>query len=201
MIGRIRGTLISLDEYTVLVDVAGIGYELDVTANTLSALPGVGQDVVLFTHMSVREDAHSLYGFETRGERDLFRTLIKISGVGPKLALNLLSGMDVVDLARCIRDSDIARLVKLPGVGRKTAERLVVELKDRIERLVLIPEITRPKVADAARHVIEEAERALIKLGYRPAEASRAIGSAYVQGQSTEDVVRIALKRMIGQEA
>ncbi len=201
MIGRIRGTLISLDEYTVLVDVAGIGYELDVTANTLSALPGVGQDVVLFTHMSVREDAHSLYGFETRGERDLFRTLIKISGVGPKLALNLLSGMDVVDLARCIRDSDIARLVKLPGVGRKTAERLVVELKDRIERLVLIPEITRPKVADAARHVIEEAERALIKLGYRPAEASRAIGNAYVQGQSTEDVVRIALKRMIGQEA
>lgn len=201
MIGRIRGTLISLDEYTVLVDVAGIGYELDVTANTLSALPGVGQDVVLFTHMSVREDAHSLYGFETRGERDLFRTLIKISGVGPKLALNLLSGMDVVDLARCIRDSDIARLVKLPGVGRKTAERLVVELKDRIERLVLIPEITRPKVADAARYVIEEAERALIKLGYRPAEASRAIGSAYVQGQSTEDVVRIALKRMIGQEA
>jgi Holliday junction DNA helicase RuvA len=201
MIGRIRGKLISLDELTVLVDVAGIGYELDVTANTLSALPGIGHDVVLFTHLSVREDAHSLYGFESRGERDLFRTLIKISGVGPKLALNLLSGMDVVDLARCIRDSDVARLVKLPGVGRKTAERLVVELKDRIERLVLIPELSRPKVAEAGRHVIEEAERALIKLGYRPAEASRAIGSAYVQGQSTEDVVRIALKRMIGQEA
>ena len=201
MIGRIRGKLISLDELTVLVDVAGIGYELDVTANTLSTLPGVGHDVILFTHLSVREDAHSLYGFESRGERDLFRTLIKISGVGPKLALNLLSGMDVVDLARCIRDSDVARLVKLPGVGRKTAERLVVELKDRIERLVLIPEIARPKVAEAGRHVIEEAERALIKLGYRPAEASRAIGSAYVQGQSTEDVVRIALKRMIGQEA
>ncbi|HTK98241.1 MAG TPA: Holliday junction branch migration protein RuvA [Pseudomonadales bacterium] len=201
MIGRIRGKLISLDEHTVLVDVAGIGYELDVTANTLSKLPGVGHDVVLFTHLSVREDAHSLYGFESHGERDLFRILIKISGVGPKLALNLLSGMDVVDLARCIRDSDIARLVKLPGVGRKTAERLVVELKDRIERLVLIPDVTRPKVADATRHVIEEAERALIKLGYRPAEASRAVGNAYVQGQSTEDVVRIALKRMIGQEA
>ncbi len=153
MIGRIRGKLISLDELTVLVDVAGIGYELDVTANTLSALPGIGHDVVLFTHLSVREDAHSLYGFESRGERDLFRTLIKISGVGPKLALNLLSGMDVVDLARCIRDSDVARLVKLPGVGRKTAERLVVELKDRIERLVLIPELARPKVAEAGRHV------------------------------------------------
>jgi Holliday junction DNA helicase RuvA len=201
MIGRIRGKLISLDEHTVLVDVAGIGYELDVTASTLSTLPGVGQDVVLFTHQSVREDAHSLYGFESRGERDLFRTLIKISGVGPKLALNVLSGMDVIDLARCIRDSDIARLVRLPGVGRKTAERLVVELKDRIERLVPIPEVARPKVSDATRHVIEEAERALIKLGYRPAEASRAIGGAYVQGQSTEDVVRTALKRMIGQEA
>jgi Holliday junction DNA helicase RuvA len=201
MIGRIRGTLISLDEHTVLVDVAGIGYELDVTANTLSTLPGVGHDVLLFTHLSIREDAHSLYGFESRGERDLFRTLIKISGVGPKLALNLLSGIDVIELARCIRDSDIARLVKLPGVGRKTAERLVVELKDRIERLVAIPALVRPKASDATRHVIEEAERALIKLGYRPAEASRAIGSAYVQGQSTEDVVRIALRRMVGQEA
>jgi len=193
--------LISLDEHTVLVDVAGIGYELDVTANTLSTLPGVGHDVLLFTHLSIREDAHSLYGFESRGERDLFRTLIKISGVGPKLALNLLSGIDVIELARCIRDSDIARLVKLPGVGRKTAERLVVELKDRIERLVAIPALVRPKASDATRHVIEEAERALIKLGYRPAEASRAIGSAYVQGQSTEDVVRIALRRMVGQEA
>ena len=193
--------MISLDEHTVLVDVAGIGYELDVTANTLSTLPGVGHDVVLFTHLSIREDAHSLYGFESRGERDLFRTLIKISGVGPKLALNLLSGIDVIELARCIRDSDIARLVKLPGVGRKTAERLVVELKDRIERLVAIPALVRPKASDATRHVIEEAERALIKLGYRPAEASRAIGSAYVQGQSTEDVVRIALRRMVGQEA
>jgi Holliday junction DNA helicase RuvA len=201
MIGRIRGKLVSLDEQTVLVDVAGIGYELEVTANTLSLLPGVGHDVVLFTHLSIREDAHALYGFESVGERDLFRTLIKISGVGPKLALNLLSGMDVVDLARCIRDSDVARLVKLPGVGRKTAERLVVELKDRIERLVLIPDVKRPKTGDKARQVIEEAEKALIALGYRPAEASRAIGNAYITGSSTEDVVRSALRRMAGQEA
>jgi holliday junction DNA helicase RuvA len=201
MIGRIRGRLVALDENTVLIDVGGVGYELEVTANTLSALPGVGQDVVLFTHLSIREDAHSLFGFDSQGERDLFRTLIKISGVGPKLALNLLSGMGVVDLARCIRDSDVARLVKLPGVGRKTAERLVVELKDRIERLVPIPSGARPKVAEATRQIIEEAERALIALGYRPAEASRAIGNAYVQGHSTEDVVRSALKRMAGQEA
>ena len=134
MIGRIRGNLVSRDEHTVLVDVAGVGYELEVTPNTLSTLPAIGHDVVLFTHLSIREDAHSLFGFVSVGERDLFRTLIKISGVGPKLALTLLSGMDVADLARCIRDSDVARLVKLPGIGRKTAERLVVELKDRIDK-------------------------------------------------------------------
>jgi len=201
MIGRIRGKLVLLDEHTILVDVGGIGYELEVTANTLSTLPRVGQDVVLFTHLSIREDAHSLFGFVSVGERDLFRTLIKISGVGPKLALNLLSGMDVVDLARCIRDADVARLVKLPGVGRKTAERLVVELKDRIDRLVRIPDEMRPRAGDTTRQVIEEAERALIQLGYRPAEASRAIGIAYVQGQSTEEVVRRALKSMAVQEA
>jgi len=202
MIGRIRGKLISLDEHTILVDVGGVGYEMEVTANTLAALPGVGQDVVVHTHLSIREDAHSLFGFASVGERDLFRTLIKINGVGPKLALALLAGMDVADLARCIRDADVARLVKLPGIGRKTAERLVVELRDRIEDLVTIPEAVRPPTREpATRLVIEEAERALIQLGYRPAEASRAIGGAYLEGHSTEDVVRIALKRMVRQEA
>jgi Holliday junction DNA helicase RuvA len=202
MIGRIRGKLISLDEHTILVDVGGVGYEMEVTANTLAALPGVGHDVVVHTHLSVREDAHSLFGFASSSERDLFRTLIKINGVGPKLALTLLAGLDVVELARCIRDGDVARLVKLPGIGKKTAERLVVELKDRIEKLVMIPDVSRPRAVDGAtRIVIEEAERALIQLGYRPAEASRAIGGAYVQGHSTEDVVRIALKRMARQEA
>src|SRR5262245_5053954 len=202
MIGRIRGKLISLDEHTILVDVGGVGYEMEVTANTLAALPGVGHDVIVHTHLSVREDAHSLFGFASSSERDLFRTLIKINGVGPKLALTLLAGLDVVELARCIRDGDVARLVKLPGIGKKTAERLVVELKDRIDKLVTIPDVARPRAVEGAtRIVIEEAERALIQLGYRPAEASRAIGGAYVQGHSTEDVVRIALKRMARQEA
>ena len=202
MIGRIRGKLISLDEHTILVDVGGVGYEMEVTANTLAALPGVGHDVVVHTHLSVREDAHSLFGFASASERDLFRTLIKINGVGPKLALTLLAGLDVVELARCIRDADVARLVKLPGIGKKTAERLVVELKDRIEKLVAIPDVVRPRAAEpATRLVIEEAERALIQLGFRPAEASRAIGGAYEHGHSTEDVVRIALKRMARQEA
>jgi len=202
MIGRIRGKLVSLDEQTILVDVGGVGYEMEVTANTLAALPGVGHDVVVHTHLSIREDAHLLFGFASVGERDLFRTLIKINGVGPKLALALLAGMDVADLARCIRDADVARLVKLPGIGKKTAERLVVELRDRIEHLVAIPEAVRPHAREGAtRLVIEEAERALIQLGYRPAEATRAIGGAYIEGHSTEDVVRIALKRMVRQEA
>jgi len=201
MIGRIRGKLVSLDEHAVLVDVAGVGYELEVTPDTLSALPGVGQDVVLHTHLTIRDDAHLLYGFATLAERDLFRLLIKVSGVGPKLALALLAGLDASDLARCIRDSDVARLVKLPGIGRKTAERLVVELRDRIEHLVRVPDGTRARPNGAARQVLEEAERALIALGYRPAEASRAVSNAYVNGHSTEDVVRAALKNMTVQEA
>jgi holliday junction DNA helicase RuvA len=201
MIGRIRGKLVALDEHAILVDVAGVGYELEVTPNTVSALPPLGQDVVLHTHLSIRDDAHLLYGFDSVGERDLFRLLIRISGVGPKLALTLLSGMDVADLARCIRDSDVARLVKLPGIGRKTAERLVVELRDRIDRLVRVPDEARPRVGAGARHVLEEAERALIALGYRPAEATRAVGNAYISGNSTEDVVRAALKNMATQEA
>jgi Holliday junction DNA helicase RuvA len=201
MIGRIRGKLVALDEHTVLVDVAGVGYELEVTTNTRSALPAVGHDVVLFTHLSIREDAHSLYGFLGPGERDLFRTLIRISGVGPKLALNLLSGMDIVDLARCIRDGEIARLVKLPGIGRKTAERLVVELKDRIGQLVRIPDAAVATRGSDVRRIVGEAEAALVSLGYRPAEASRAIGAVYVDGESTEEVVRRALKSMAAQEA
>jgi Holliday junction DNA helicase RuvA len=200
MIGRLRGKLVSMDEHAILVDVAGVGYELEVTPNTLSTLPGVGHDVALHTHLSIRDDAHLLYGFGTLSERDLFRLLIKISGVGPKLALTLLSGMGVADLARCIRDSDVARLVKLPGIGRKTAERLVVELRDRIDHLV-VSDGARPRASDVTRQVLEEAERALIALGYRPAEASRAVGNAYSTGKSTEDVVRAALKSMAVQEA
>lgn len=202
MIGRIRGKLVSLDEHAVLVDVAGVGYELEVTPDTLSALPGIGQDVVLHTHLTIRDDAHLLYGFATLAERDLFRLLIKVSGVGPKLALTLLAGMDVGALARCIRDSDTARLVKLPGIGRKTAERIILELRDRIEHLVVrAPDGARPRPNDAVKQVLEEAERALIALGYRPTEASRAVGNAYVNGHSTEDVVRAALKNMTVQEA
>ena len=201
MIGRIRGQLLVRDEDAILVDVAGVAYEIEVTPNTLAALPALGADVALHTHLCIREDAHLLFGFASVEERDLFRQLIKVGGIGPRLALVLLSGMGVADLARCIRDADVARLVKLPGVGRKTAERLVVELRDRIDALVRVPVAAAPAETAAGRQVLEEAELALVRLGYRPAEASRAVGNAYSEGQSIEEVVRAALKSMAVQGA
>ena len=201
MIGRIRGQLLVRDEDAILVDVAGVAYEIEVTPNTLAALPALGADVALHTHLCIREDAHLLFGFASVEERDLFRQLIKVGGIGPRLALVLLSGMGVADLARCIRDADVARLVKLPGVGRKTAERLVVELRDRIDALVRVPVAAASAETAAGRQVLEEAELALVRLGYRPAEASRAVGNAYSEGQSIEEVVRAALKSMAVQGA
>jgi len=200
VIGRLRGSLLAIDEHCIVVDAAGVGYEVDVTTATRAVLPRVGETVQLYTHLSVREDAHTLFGFHSSLERDLFRMLIKVSNVGPRLALTLLSGIDAEDLVACVRDNDIARLVKLPGIGRKTAERLVIELKDRIDRLAVAPRAAGgPSRRNGASRIVEEAESALVQLGYRPAEASRAVNGAYEDGLSTEDVVRRALQRMVAQ--
>ncbi|KGE77194.1 Holliday junction branch migration protein RuvA, partial [Halomonas salina] len=131
MIGRLRGTLIDKQPPWLLLDVAGVGYELEASMTTLVALPGVGEDVVLHTHLTVRDDAHLLYGFAREQERALFRALIKVNGVGPKLALAILSGMDEDAFIRCVMDDDVKSLTRLPGVGKKTAERLIVEMRDR----------------------------------------------------------------------
>jgi len=195
MIGRIKGVLAARDESVIVVDVSGVGYEIEVTAAVRTALPALGAGVTLFTHLVVREDAHALFGFHTLGERDLFRSLIKVAGIGPKLALTLLSGMDLRDFARCVRDGDVGRLVALPGVGRKTAERLIMELKDRIDRLIGAPAAPR-REHGGGRQAVEEAEQALIALGYRPTEAMRAVDGAFEPGSSTEDLVRAALKRI-----
>jgi Holliday junction DNA helicase RuvA len=195
MIGRIKGILAAREESTILVDVAGVGYEVEVTAAVSAALPAVGEPLVVYTHLVVREDAHALFGFHTIGERNLFRSLIRVAGIGPKLALTLLSGIDAVEFARCVRDGDTARLTALPGVGRKTAERLVVELKDRIERMIGVPALLR-REPEAGRKAVEEAERALIALGYRPAEAIRALDGLLDPNRSTEEIVRAALKRI-----
>jgi Holliday junction DNA helicase RuvA len=200
VIGRIRGQLLAVEESIAIIDVNGVGYEVEVAESMLLTMTAVGQPIELYTHLSVREDAHSLFGFTTAAERDLFRTLIKVSGVGPKLALALLSGMPAAEFARCVRDNDIARLVKLPGVGKKTAERLVVELKDRIARWVLDGSAPGSGAPPGSRE-LEEAKGALLALGYRASEADRALRGDFEPGTATGDLIRLALRRMSVQEA
>lgn len=199
MIGRIRGQLAATHPPEILVDVGGIGYELQVPMTTLFQLPPLGGDVVLLTHMVVREDAQQLYGFAIEQDRRLFRELIKVSGVGPRLALTLLSGMDAHAFARCLERDDVKALVALPGVGRKTAERLLVEMRDKAGKWLgeLAPE---PGTADEAMPVAatdarEEAEQALIALGYKPAEAAKWVaGVDESEAQTSADIIRMALR-------
>ncbi len=194
MIGRIRGQLVEISGNAVLVDVGGVGYELEVTVGTLSQLPQMKKQdhpVALYTHFVVREDAQQLYGFASRDERDLFRALIRITGVGPKLALALISSVSLVELSACVQAGDVAVLTRVPGVGRKTAERLLVELKDKLPALSP-QEIALAQGADG--QAAGEAEEALVALGYRPAEAARMIGGVKNDGASTEEMVRAALR-------
>ncbi len=209
MIGRLTGTLRAIDETLVLIDVAGVGYEVEITAAMLAALPPAGQPLELCTHLVIREDAHHLFGFVNVAERELFRTLIRVTGVGPRMAMGLLSGMRAAEFAQCVADSDIARLIRLPGVGRKTAERLVVELRDRMPPMLSMgraeagdTSVERGgETAAGTRHAIVEAEGALIALGYRPVEASRAVSGAWRDGISVEELVRGALRGMVAAES
>ena len=195
MIGRIRGELIEKRAPEILVDCGGVGYEVLVPMTTLYQLPATGAQVTLLTHFVVREDAQQLYGFIDEQTRSLFRDLIKVNGVGPKLALTVLSGVDVSEFVALVLAGDSAALVKLPGVGKKTAERLVIEMRDRLKDYetpsVGVAPSTRK--ADAG----SEAEEALIALGYKPQEATRAIASVAADGMSVEDIIRQALKAMI----
>ena len=197
MIGRVSGTLLHKRGTEVLVDVGGLGYELQVPMTTLFQLPAPGEAITLITHHAVREDAHTLYGFAAERDRELFRHLIRVSGVGPKLALTILSGMDGDSFARAVRAGDLTSLVALPGVGKKTAERLLVEMRDRLaDWLDDTPDGTaRPAAAASASERAAEAEEALVALGYKPAEAARLI--AAVDGDDidgSEELIRRALK-------
>ncbi|MBL6695628.1 MAG: Holliday junction branch migration protein RuvA [Luminiphilus sp.] len=199
MIGIIRGTLIAKQPPDVVVDVAGVGYEIQVPMTTLFDLPGLGEEVTLLTHFVVREDAQLLYGFLAQEERRLFRELIKVSGVGPKLALALLSGMDARAFSQCLQRDDVSALVALPGVGRKTAERLLVEMRDKAGKWLeeLAPVAANPQVAVAAVSVDfrAEAEQALVALGYKLPEAARLVSSVESdEGESSEELIRRALK-------
>ncbi|WP_161864536.1 MULTISPECIES: Holliday junction branch migration protein RuvA [Pseudomonas] len=201
MIGRLRGTLAEKQPPHLLLDVNGVGYELEVPMTTLYRLPAVGEPVTLHTHLVVREDAHLLYGFFEKRERELFRELIRLNGVGPKLALALMSGLEVDELVRCVQAQDAGALVKVPGVGKKTAERLLVELKDRFKAWESIPSIAplvvEPQLAQAVSSAENDAVSALISLGYKPQEASRAVAAVKEDGMSSEDLIRRALRGMV----
>ena len=200
MIGRLRGTLAEKQPPHLLLDVNGVGYELEVPMTTLYRLPALGEPLTLHTHLVVREDAHLLYGFFEKRERELFRELIRLNGVGPKLALALMSGLEVDELVRCVQTQDTAALVKVPGVGKKTAERLLVELKDRFKAWESIPSIAplvvEPQLAQAVSSAENDAVSALISLGYKPQEASRAVATVKEEGMSSEDLIRRALRGM-----
>jgi Holliday junction DNA helicase RuvA len=203
MIGRLQGIVLAKDEGEVLLDVGGVGYEVEVPDSTLAQLPERGHAAVLYTHFVVREDAQQLYGFFELQDRSLFRLLIKVNGVGPKLALAILSGMDSSALVGCIARNDINALVKLQGIGRKTAERLVIELRDRLKGWDATGTSTVPLAAAASTSdALQEAEAALLSLGYRPQEASRAVMNAVSQLEqdalepATENIIRAALKQL-----
>ena len=185
----------------MILDVNGVGYELEVPMTTLYRLPSLGEPVTLHTHLVVREDAHLLYGFAEKRERELFRELIRLNGVGPKLALALMSGLEVDELVRCVQAQDTSTLVKIPGVGKKTAERLLVELKDRFKVWENMPSIaplvTEPKLATAVSSAEADAVSALIALGFKPQEASRAVSAVEEKGLSSEELIRRSLKGMV----
>ncbi|MBO3277255.1 Holliday junction branch migration protein RuvA [Pseudomonas schmalbachii] len=201
MIGRLRGTLAEKQPPHLILDVNGIGYELEVPMTTLYRLPSLGELVTLHTHLVVREDAHLLYGFAEKRERELFRELIRLNGVGPKLALALMSGLEVDELVRCVQAQDTSTLVKIPGVGKKTAERLLVELKDRFKAWESIPSIAplvvEPKSAAVVSSAEADAVSALIALGFKPQEASRAVAAVQEEGLSSEELIRRSLKGMV----
>lgn len=204
MIGRLRGTLIEKQPPYLLVDVQGVGYEVQAPMTTFYRLPAIGEDVVLHTHLSITENLHQLFGFAEQRDRSLFRTLIKVNGVGPKLAIAILSGMEADDIARCVRDDNVTALTKVPGIGKKTAERLVIELRDRLKHWDTPQhDLLAPGGAMAspdADDVFAEAESALIALGYKPADAAKMVSLAAQQKPSatSEELIRLALRAMAG---
>jgi len=198
MIGRLRGALLHKEPPVLIIDVGGVGYELEAPMTTFYELPAVGESVTLYTHLVVRDDAHLLYGFSTDAQRRLFRALLKVTGVGPRVALALLSGLSEPEFMRCIATEDVTRLTQVPGIGRKTAERLIVEMRDRLA--LEGPAVASKTVAggEITQDPVSEAVSALIALGYKPPEASRAVRAIATDGLGAEEIIRQALRRMAG---
>jgi holliday junction DNA helicase RuvA len=192
LIGHLRGRLLRKAPPALIVDVNGVGYELEAPMSTFYRLPELNAEVELHTHLVVREDAHLLYGFATEDERRLFRDLLRVTGIGPKIGLALLSGIDVDTFMRCVEAQDVESLTRIPGIGRKTAERLLVEMRDRIRALGQLP--SGDAQADPAAGARAEAYAALVALGYRPVEVTRLLKSVEHEGASTEELIRRALQ-------
>jgi Holliday junction DNA helicase RuvA len=199
MIGRLRGRVVQKQPPFLLLDVNGVGYEIEAPMSTFYVLPAGDEPIVLHTHLAIRDDAHVLYGFARPGDRQLFRDLLKVSGVGGKMALAILSGMTAEEFALCVQASDAAALTRLPGIGKKTAERLVIEMRDRLGRLDLDAGALPPAGGSAAPSATPDspdadAVSALIALGYRGNEASRMVRAVYEGGMDTEETIRAALQ-------
>jgi Holliday junction DNA helicase RuvA len=197
MIGFLRGVLAAKKAPSLLLDVGGVGYEIDAPMSTFYKLPAVGERVTLHTHLAVREDAHTLYGFHTEAERVLFRSLIKTTGVGAKLALAILSGISVDDFHHCVQTNNAAMLVRLPGIGKKTAERLIIEMRDRLpdaaEGLTVAASaggVSAPVEASP----VPDAVSALVALGFKPQDAGAMVRAIPVEGKTSEDLIRLALQ-------
>ncbi len=202
MIGRLHGIVAEKQPPVILIDVHGVGYEVEAPMSVFYELPAVGDSVTLRIHHVVREDAHSLYGFLNEREREVFRSLIRVSGIGPKLALTLLSGMRADEFLRCVELADTATLSRLPGVGKKTAERLIMELQDRTSELTAQAPAPAggnqaPGGEAAPADAVDEAVNALVALGYKQAEASRLLAGLDTDGASSETLIREALRKAV----
>ena len=194
MIGFLRGLLMEKSAPSLLLDVKGVGYEVEAPMSTFYNLPESGHEVMLYTHLVVREDAHTLFGFSGLDERTLFRSLIKVNGVGARMALTILSGVSVEEFHRCITEQDSATLVRMPGIGKKTAERLIIEMQDRLPDLNTPSRERSAASVGTSPSVRQEAISALVSLGYKQEEAKRRVQAVSVEGKSSEDVIRVALQ-------
>ncbi|NKZ39567.1 Holliday junction branch migration protein RuvA [Oleiagrimonas citrea] len=198
MIGRLRGILVSKQPPWLLVDVGGVGYDVEAPMSTIYDLPATGKEVTLLTHHAVKDDSVVLYGFLHTSERELFRSLLKVSGIGAKIALAVLSGVSADQFARLVQAGDVTALTKIPGIGKKTAERMIVELRDRVDGLAATGATRIGGSAPAPQDAQSEAVIALQQLGYKPAEATRLAQKAAAEGDDAETIIRKALRAALG---
>lgn len=193
MIGSLRGKVASKQAPRAVIECQGVGYEVETPMSTFLELPQIGDEVYLHIHMVVRENAHALYGFASAEEKTLFRSLLGVSGVGAKMALGVLSAMTATDFERCVRMEDSAMLVKIPGIGKKTAERLIIDMRDKINKAPTLTVVSGHVAADSRSEAVD----ALVSLGYKPNEVRKLLSSIDVQDKSAEDIIRLALRQAV----